>query len=88
MSLMFNRCYKLSLLPNISKGNTNNITDMRSMLVDINHYNHYLMIQNWILIIFKIWVVCLKDVNHYHFYLIFQNRILIMLIIWVYKSYV
>jgi len=31
MSLMFNRCYKLSSLPNISKGNTNNVTDMWRM---------------------------------------------------------
>jgi len=31
MSLMFNRCYKLSSLPNISKGNTNNVTDIWRM---------------------------------------------------------
>jgi len=31
MILMFNRCYKLSSLPNISKGNTNNVTDMWSI---------------------------------------------------------
>jgi len=32
MSLVFNRCYKLSSLLNISKGNINNVTDMWSML--------------------------------------------------------
>jgi len=31
MILIFNRCYKLSSLPNISRGNTNNITNMWSM---------------------------------------------------------
>ena len=50
MSNMFDGCSSLSLLPDISKWNTNNVTNMSYMFYLCNHYHHYLIFQNGILI--------------------------------------
>ena len=78
---MFTLCEKLLSLPDISKWNTNNVTNMNNMfcncvklssLPDISKLNtNNVSIMN----------VCLMDVHHYQLYLIFQNGILIMLLI-------
>ena len=55
MSDMFLGCKSLSSLPDISKWNINNVTDMSYIfLVDAHHYYHYLIFQIGILIMLKI----------------------------------
>jgi len=55
MSWMFFECKSLSSLPDISKWNTNNVTDMSKIcLMDVNHYHLYLIFQNGILIMLLI----------------------------------
>ena len=80
---MFNNCYSLSSLPDISNLNTNNVIYMSRMFYNCISLFYYLIYQNGILIMFKIWVWCFLIVDHYHHYLIYQNGIQIMLETWV-----
>jgi len=77
MSHLFSFCNKLSSLPDISKWNTNNLTNMRSLffcceslisLPDISKWNTN-NVTNFLIVI------------NYHLYLIFLNGIQIMLLI-------
>ena len=53
--------------------------DMSYMFIIVDHYYHYLIYQNGILIMLMIWNICFLIVDHYHHYQIYQNGILIML---------
>jgi len=81
MSNMFFGCSSLISLPDISKLNTNNVTNMSFCFVDAHHYRHYLIFQDGIFIMLLICVLCLMNAHHYHLCLIFQNGIQIMLMI-------
>ena len=57
MSYMFDKCSSLSSLPDISKWNTNKVTDILIWLpcfINVHHYHHYLIFQNGILIMLLI----------------------------------
>ena len=43
MSYKFSECFSLSSLPDISKCNTSNITNMSYMFIIVNHYYLYLI---------------------------------------------
>ena len=53
MSYMFYEC-KLLSLPDFSKLNTSNVTNMSSCFMNVDHYHHYLIFLNGILIKLKI----------------------------------
>ena len=66
MSCMFYGCSSLLNLPDISKWNTNNVTNMSGMFVGCSSLlNIYQIYQNGILIMLLQWVVCFMDVHHY-----------------------
>ena len=52
MSYMFHGCYSLTSLPDISKFNTTKVNNMSSMFS--YYYQHYLIFQNGILLMFII----------------------------------
>ena len=81
MSNMFGLCYSLSSLPDISKMNTNNVTDMSFMFFECKSLSSLPDISNWNTINVTNMSICFMNVDHYHLYLIFQNGILIMLLI-------
>ena len=54
MSYVFDGCSSLSSLPDISKWNTNKVTDMIYIFMDVHHYHLYLIYQNGILIMLLI----------------------------------
>ena len=54
MSYIFSWCSSLSKLPDISKWSTNSVTNMSCMLVNVHHYQNYLIFENGIQIMLLI----------------------------------
>jgi len=80
MRNMFNNCRILRSLPDISKWNTNKVTDMSGIFSSCDSLSSLPDISNWnthnVINMNKIFL----HVIHYHHYHIFQNGILIMLL--------
>ena len=73
---------EISSLPDISKWNTSNVTDMAEMFKNISSLISLLIFQIGILLMLLLWTTCLKIVHHYHLYQIFPNGILLKLSAW------
>ena len=81
MSHMFYWCKSLSSLTDISKWNTNNVSNMSYMFYKCSLLSSLPDISKWNTNNVTNMSHMFYDVEHYHLYLIFQNGILIMLLI-------
>jgi len=75
---MFSECSSLSSLPDISKWNTNNVTNMSFMFYGCTSLSSLPDISKWITNNVTYMSCIFRNVHQYHPYLIFQNGILII----------
>ena len=81
MRSIFENCYSLTSLPDISKWNTSNVKDMYSMFCSCEHLSSLPDISKWNTSNVNSMARMFNSVSYYHHYLIYQNGILQMLII-------